>query len=236
MPRVCLVALAALALSVGAVPSPVLAQKGKPTTPPIGVTATFTVLAPELLAGPSPQSVDDAIQPVEGCTFDGAIAADTGHFTTSASACDDAAFGSSTFADVGGGLQPSTMASAVSYFVRNVGKALPGGSPIAGQFGLSWTGMSVDSGPLPYRLQFGDVYDESIDYARTTCVTVDNPVCQEWQVTSLEGTAPTGDATVRGTGPFARLSVVTGPGSRGVRVLASQLEVPYTIRIVRKQP
>ena len=53
----------------------------------------------------------------------------------------------------GGSLQPSTVGTAASFFVRNVGKALPGGGAIAGQFGVAWTGESADDVARAYALQ-----------------------------------------------------------------------------------
>lgn len=211
------------------------AQKKAPAPPPIAVTAQFVAV--------DDQDAAIAIQPTEHwCQFAGTIASDTGHFTTAAGATCALTFGGDAFAEVSRAeLAPQSGAegSAVSFFVRNVGRANVDGSPIAGQFGLSWRAISGDGVTRTHRLQYGDAFDESIDYAYATCTVAAGATCTQWEVSStvvlLPPGIPTGEGNLRETGPLARLSVVTGSGAKGVVVLASPLPVPYKLVITRDE-
>jgi hypothetical protein len=227
--RSCAVVAATLAAVVST--TDLRAQKKAPSPPPIPVTAWFESV--------DPAHASTAVQPSPFCEFAGSIAADTGHFTTAPGATCTLAFGDETFLDVPRAdlaPQAGAVGTAVSFFVRNVGRASVTGDPIAGQFGLNWRAASGDGVTRAHRLQYGDVYDDSIDYAHTTCTETnpDDLRCQRWEVTSTVATGiATGEGNARDTGPLARLSVITGSGAKGVVVLASSLPVHYKLVITR---
>ena len=127
-------------------------------------------------------------------------------------------------------LAPSSNGTNFSMGTHNVGKVLPG-SDMAGQAGLTWTDAVSDKS---YRLQYGDAYDATIDYAHIKCTEADLSGCKIWVISSLVTSAtPTGAVTTRNTGPWARLTVNSGHGARGFTNLGT-LKVPLSLTVVRQ--